>query len=94
MKIANFGVEEWLNKWEKKAVYDIAQSSIEALTLDELVGLDGTSVSKFFEKRKNEPLTMAGSKDQMFSNKKSLLFIKPSIRKTSYKRMERLVLIF
>ncbi|WP_396336352.1 Rib/alpha-like domain-containing protein, partial [Enterococcus faecium] len=41
MKIANFGVEEWLNKWEKKAVYDIAQSSIEALTLDELVGLDG-----------------------------------------------------
>ena len=56
MKIANFGVEEWLNKWEKKAVYDIAQSSIEALTLDELVGLDGTSVSEFFEKRKNEPL--------------------------------------
>lgn len=52
MKIANFGVEEWLNKWEKKAVYDIAQSSIEALTLDELVGLDGTSVSKFFENAK------------------------------------------
>ena len=26
MKIANFGVEEWLNKWEKKAVYDIARS--------------------------------------------------------------------
>ncbi|EEV55731.1 aminotransferase [Enterococcus faecium] len=56
MEIANFGVEEWLNKWEKKAVYDIAQSSIEALTLDELVGLDGTNVSEFFEKRKNEPL--------------------------------------
>ena len=69
MKIANFGVEEWLNKWEKKAVYDIAQSSIEALTLDELVGLDGTSVSKFFEKRKTNHWTMAGSKDQMFSNR-------------------------
>ena len=35
--------------------------------------------------------TMAGSKDQIRSNKKSLLFIKPSIQKTSYKRMERLV---
>ena len=26
MDIANFGVEEWLNIWEKKATYDIAQS--------------------------------------------------------------------
>lgn len=69
MKIANFGVEEWLNKWEKKAVYDIAQSSIEALTLDELVGLDGTSVSKFFEKRKNEPLTMADRRIRCFQTR-------------------------
>ncbi|MFV0559778.1 MAG: aminotransferase [Enterococcus sp.] len=52
MEIANFGVEEWLNKWEKQATYDISQSSIEALTLEELVGLDGSTVTDFFEKRK------------------------------------------
>ncbi|MGX7174295.1 aminotransferase [Enterococcus ratti] len=52
MDIANFGVEEWLNHWEKKAVYDIAQSSIEALTLEELIELDGTSVKDFFEQRR------------------------------------------
>ncbi|EOH92522.1 aminotransferase [Enterococcus villorum] len=56
MEIANFGVEEWLNKWEKKAIYDIAQSSIEALTLEELIGLDGTTVNEFFTQRSHLPL--------------------------------------
>ncbi|WP_165038134.1 aminotransferase [Enterococcus sp. ZJ1622] len=56
MEIANFGVEEWLNKWEKQAVYDIAQSSIEALTLEELIGLDGTTVETFFGERRQMPL--------------------------------------
>ncbi|WP_086348062.1 aminotransferase [Candidatus Enterococcus clewellii] len=56
MQIANFGVEEWLNTWEKKAKYDISQSSIEALTLKELIGLDGTSVTEYFEKLSEQPL--------------------------------------
>lgn len=49
MEITHFGLEEWLNKWEKEAVYDLAQSSIEALTLEELIGLDGTTVTDFFQ---------------------------------------------
>ncbi|MBL1223786.1 aminotransferase [Enterococcus sp. BWR-S5] len=56
MEIANFGVEEWLNTWEKKAKYDISQSSIEALTLEELIGLDGTSVTEYFEALSKQPL--------------------------------------
>lgn len=56
MQIANFGVEEWLNTWEKKAKYDISQSSIEALTLEELIGLDGTSVRDYFEGLGKRPL--------------------------------------
>ena len=51
MEIANFGVEEWLNVWEKKAKFDIAQSSVEALTVAELIGLDGTSVAEYFNQR-------------------------------------------
>lgn len=56
MDIAHFGVEEWLNKWEKKATYDISQSSIDALTVEELIGLDGTTVTDFFETISKEPL--------------------------------------
>lgn len=48
MDIANFGVEEWLNKWEKKARYDISQSSVEALTLEGLLELGGETVESFF----------------------------------------------
>ncbi|SJZ49744.1 Aspartate/methionine/tyrosine aminotransferase [Pilibacter termitis] len=51
MKIANFGVEEWLNKYEKRAKIDISQSSISAFTLEELLNLDGTSVEEFFKER-------------------------------------------
>ena len=37
MKIANFGVEEWLNIWENDAIYDIAGSSIASFTLEEII---------------------------------------------------------
>lgn len=47
MDIANFGVEEWLNIWEKKATYDIAQSSIEALTLEEIMAFSGKTSTDF-----------------------------------------------
>ena len=39
MDIAPFGVEDWLNVHEKSATYDIAQSTIASMTLDELVAL-------------------------------------------------------
>lgn len=41
VRIAPFGVEAWLNKWEKQARYDISQSTIASLTLDELFSLTG-----------------------------------------------------
>lgn len=50
MQIPNFGVEEWLNVHEKEAVYDLAQSSIDSLTLAEIIQLDGSDVAEFFEK--------------------------------------------
>lgn len=56
MKIENFGVEQWLNTWEKKATYDISQSSIEALTLEELMVFSGISGADFFEKISHKPL--------------------------------------
>ena len=40
MKIANFGVEEWLNVWENDAIYDIAGSSIASFTLEEIIKIE------------------------------------------------------
>lgn len=40
MDINAFGVEEWLNVWEKEAVYDLAGVSIASMTLDEILDLD------------------------------------------------------
>ena len=36
VKFAEFGVEAWLNRWEKQARYDISQSTIASMTLAEL----------------------------------------------------------
>ena len=49
VKIAPFGVEAWLNKWEKSARYDISQSTIASLTMDELMNLDGHHGAEFYE---------------------------------------------
>ena len=47
VEIAPFGVEAWLNKWEKSARYDISQSTIASLTMDELMNLDGHQARSF-----------------------------------------------
>ena len=48
MKIANFGVEEWLNVWENDAIYDIAGSSIASFTLEEIIKIGNKTEKKFF----------------------------------------------
>ncbi|QLL69997.1 aminotransferase [Lactobacillus sp. 3B(2020)] len=48
VEIPAFGVEEWLNHWEKQAKYDISQSTIAALTIDELFKLTGDDETAFF----------------------------------------------
>ncbi|MFT8909300.1 MAG: aminotransferase [Lentilactobacillus diolivorans] len=49
MKIAEFGVETWLNVWEKKATYDISQSTIASMTMNELLNLDGQGGASFYK---------------------------------------------
>lgn len=49
MKIAGFGVEEWLNVWEKQATYDIAQSTIASMTTEEALALDDQAGATFYE---------------------------------------------
>lgn len=49
MEIAGFGVEEWLNVWEKKATYDIAQSTISSMTMQEILAIDGQNGKTFYD---------------------------------------------
>lgn len=90
MEITHFGLEEWLNKWEKEAVYDLAQSSIEALTLEELIGLDGTTVTDFFQSLSKTSLDYGWSEGTATFKKKSLLCINRFLQKTLFKPMGRL----
>jgi len=41
MKIKPFGVEEWMNKYEMEAVYNIAETCVDSLTVEELLELSG-----------------------------------------------------
>lgn len=56
MDIATIGVEEWLNVHERDAVWDIAQSTIASLTMDELRGLDGKCGATLREKLASEKM--------------------------------------
>ena len=39
MKIAPFGVEQWMNSHEESAVYNVGETCVQSLTLDELLAL-------------------------------------------------------
>lgn len=49
MEINAFGVEEWLNKWENEAIYDIAGSSIASMTLEDILNLEPSIRNKLVE---------------------------------------------
>ena len=36
MKIDTFGVEMWMNEWETKCEFNLAETSVESLTIDHL----------------------------------------------------------
>ena len=41
MKIAPFGVEQWMNKWENHCDFNLAETCVESLTLEALMRLAG-----------------------------------------------------
>lgn len=57
MNIATIGVEEWLNVWEKSAVYDIGQSTISSMTFEEIRALDEAAGAELFERLAAEKMS-------------------------------------
>lgn len=49
MKIKTFKVEEWMNAYEKEAIYDIAGTCVKNFSLVELFSLCCVDEKKFFE---------------------------------------------
>lgn len=50
MKIAPFLVEEWMNAYETGARYNIAETCVDSVSLDELFALTGADKAAFFER--------------------------------------------
>ena len=49
MKIKPFAVEEWMNAYEDHARYNIAETCVDSISLDDLFKLCGTSRTEFLE---------------------------------------------
>ena len=57
MKIKPFAVEEWMNQYEVGAKYNIAETCVDSISLDQLFGLTGTDPAAFFAALRGRRLT-------------------------------------
>lgn len=57
MDIKLFAVEDWMNKYEISATYNIAETCVDSLTVEELISMDGTNPEDFFRSLASKKLT-------------------------------------
>ncbi|MEH7097201.1 aminotransferase [Neobacillus vireti] len=57
MDIKTFAVEHWMNLYEMEAVYNIAETCVESLTVNELIAIDGTNPEEFLRNIGKKKLT-------------------------------------
>lgn len=53
MRIDKFKVEEWFNNYEHKAVYDLADTCVESLSINELLEITGENLAEIYSKKLN-----------------------------------------
>ncbi len=53
MKIDKFKVEEWFNKYEYRAVYDLADTCVESLSINELLEITGGDLEEIYSRKLN-----------------------------------------
>ncbi len=54
MELVQFGCEDWLNVWEKSATIDIAQSTIDSLSLEEVLAFEEDNGEAFMSQMMKE----------------------------------------
>ena len=57
MKIKKFKVEEWMNEFENDASYNIAETCVDSVSINELFELAGKNEREFFEVFNSKRLT-------------------------------------
>ncbi len=53
MKIDKFKVEEWFNKYESKAIYDLADTCVESLSINELLKITDSDTKEIYSRKLN-----------------------------------------
>jgi len=49
MEIKDFAVEQWMNEWETKCTYNVAETCVYSLSLDQLFELTGGDKAAFLD---------------------------------------------
>ena len=57
MKIEAFGVEQWMNDWETKCAYNVAETCVESITVEELLNMAGVSPQQMTQDLLKKKLT-------------------------------------
>ena len=57
MRIEPFAVEEWMNAWETGAKYNIAETCVDSVSIEELCEITGTDAAAFMEELAAKRLT-------------------------------------
>lgn len=57
MKIRTFKVEQWMNDWETRCRYNLAETCIDSLTVRELLELSGEDVGEYMKNLADTRLT-------------------------------------
>ena len=57
MKIEVFGVEQWMNEWETKCAYNVAETCVESITVKELLQMAGVTPEQMTQDLMSKKLT-------------------------------------
>jgi aspartate/methionine/tyrosine aminotransferase len=57
LDVKHFAIEEWMNAYEHEAVYNMAETCVDSLTLEELVSIGGEDPDQFFKALYDKKLT-------------------------------------
>lgn len=57
MKIEVFGVEQWMNEWETKCAYNVAETCVESITVKELLQMAGVTPEQMIQDLMSKKLT-------------------------------------
>lgn len=75
MKIKDFGVEQWMNAYETKAVYNLGETCISPFSIKTLIDTTGGDVESFGNKLLNTRLTYGAIEGGSHFEKRNFIIV-------------------